>query len=185
MRSRLLAVIRKETLEVARDPLYLVLAIVVPIVVTSLLALGFVLDVKNLPVAFYDMDRSPLSREYMYSFTNSEYFRLVTIVNSAEELDRLIDDIAATGYGLTLGIASRIDTTIRHIVERLSAGNIYVNRNIIGAVVGTQPFGGSGLSGTGPKAGGPNYLRRFAQEQVVTVNTTAVGGNASLLAEQS
>jgi RHH-type transcriptional regulator, proline utilization regulon repressor / proline dehydrogenase / delta 1-pyrroline-5-carboxylate dehydrogenase len=101
------------------------------------------------------------------------------------ELDRLIGDIAATGYGLTLGIASRIDTTVRHIVERLPVGNIYVNRNMIGAVVGTQPFGGSGLSGTGPKAGGPNYLRRFAQEQVVTMNTTAVGGNASLLAEQA
>lgn len=94
MRSRLMAVVRKETREVVRDPLYLVLAIVVPVVVTSLLALGFVLDVKNLPVAFYDMDRSPLSREYMYSFTNSEYFRLVTIVNSAEELDALIESAA-------------------------------------------------------------------------------------------
>jgi RHH-type transcriptional regulator, proline utilization regulon repressor / proline dehydrogenase / delta 1-pyrroline-5-carboxylate dehydrogenase len=103
----------------------------------------------------------------------------------AEELDRLIDDVADGGYGLTLGIQSRIDSTVRHIVERLSTGNVYVNRNIIGAVVGTQPFGGSGLSGTGPKAGGPNYLRRFALEQVVSVNTTAVGGNASLLAEQS
>jgi len=103
----------------------------------------------------------------------------------AEELDGLIDDLAATGYGLTLGVQSRIDATVRHVVERLSTGNVYVNRNIIGAVVGTQPFGGSGLSGTGPKAGGPNYLRRFALEQVVTVNTTAVGGNASLLAEQS
>ena len=103
----------------------------------------------------------------------------------ADELDRLIDDIAASRYGLTLGIQSRIDATVRHIVERLAVGNVYVNRNIIGAVVGTQPFGGSGLSGTGPKAGGPNYLRRFALEQVVSVNTAAVGGNASLLAEQS
>jgi RHH-type transcriptional regulator, proline utilization regulon repressor / proline dehydrogenase / delta 1-pyrroline-5-carboxylate dehydrogenase len=102
----------------------------------------------------------------------------------AEAIDRLLDDIAATGYGLTLGIQSRIDATVGRIVERLSTGNIYVNRNIIGAVVGSQPFGGSGLSGTGPKAGGPNYLRRFALEQVVSVNTTAVGGNASLLAEQ-
>jgi RHH-type proline utilization regulon transcriptional repressor/proline dehydrogenase/delta 1-pyrroline-5-carboxylate dehydrogenase len=101
----------------------------------------------------------------------------------ADAIDRLLDDIASTGYGLTLGIQSRIDTTIRRIVDRLSTGNIYVNRNIIGAVVGTQPFGGSGLSGTGPKAGGPSYVRRFALEQVVSVNTTAVGGNASLLAE--
>jgi RHH-type transcriptional regulator, proline utilization regulon repressor / proline dehydrogenase / delta 1-pyrroline-5-carboxylate dehydrogenase len=103
----------------------------------------------------------------------------------AEEIDRLLDDVAASGYGLTLGVQSRIDATVRRVAARLSAGNVYVNRNMIGAVVGTQPFGGSGLSGTGPKAGGPNYLRRFALEQVVTVNTAAVGGNASLLAEQS
>ena len=101
----------------------------------------------------------------------------------AGELDRLLDDIAANGYGLTLGIHSRIDDTAEHIVKRLANGNVYVNRNIIGAVVGTQPFGGSGLSGTGPKAGGPNYLRRFTNEQVVTVNTAAAGGNASLLAD--
>jgi ABC-2 type transport system permease protein len=90
MRSRLLAVVRKETREVLRDPIYLVLAIVVPLVVTSLLALGFVLDVKHLPVAFYDEDRSPLSREYMYAFTNSEYFRLVRIAASRDEIDRLL-----------------------------------------------------------------------------------------------
>jgi RHH-type proline utilization regulon transcriptional repressor/proline dehydrogenase/delta 1-pyrroline-5-carboxylate dehydrogenase len=102
----------------------------------------------------------------------------------ADELDRLLDDIASNGYGLTLGIHSRIDETAEHIVRRLANGNVYVNRNMIGAVVGTQPFGGSGLSGTGPKAGGPNYLRRFATEQVVTVNTAAAGGNASLLTER-
>jgi RHH-type transcriptional regulator, proline utilization regulon repressor / proline dehydrogenase / delta 1-pyrroline-5-carboxylate dehydrogenase len=101
----------------------------------------------------------------------------------ADRLDELLGDIAANGYGLTLGIHSRIDETAEHVVARLSAGNVYVNRNMIGAVVGTQPFGGNGLSGTGPKAGGPNYLRRFASEQVVTVNTAAAGGNASLLAE--
>jgi RHH-type proline utilization regulon transcriptional repressor/proline dehydrogenase/delta 1-pyrroline-5-carboxylate dehydrogenase len=101
----------------------------------------------------------------------------------ADALDALLDDIAANGYGLTLGIHSRIDETAEHIVRRLANGNVYVNRNIIGAVVGTQPFGGSGLSGTGPKAGGPSYLRRFAIEQTVTVNTAAAGGNATLLAE--
>jgi RHH-type proline utilization regulon transcriptional repressor/proline dehydrogenase/delta 1-pyrroline-5-carboxylate dehydrogenase len=101
----------------------------------------------------------------------------------ADELARLLDDIAANGYGLTLGIHSRIDATVERIVARLTAGNVYVNRNMIGAVVGTQPFGGAGLSGTGPKAGGPNYLRRFALERTVTVNTAAVGGNASLLSE--
>jgi RHH-type proline utilization regulon transcriptional repressor/proline dehydrogenase/delta 1-pyrroline-5-carboxylate dehydrogenase len=103
----------------------------------------------------------------------------------AAELDRLLSDIAASGYGLTLGIQSRIDTAVQHIIGRLAVGNVYVNRNIIGAVVGTQPFGGSGLSGTGPKAGGPDYLSRFALEQTVSVNTAAVGGHASLLAEQS
>jgi RHH-type proline utilization regulon transcriptional repressor/proline dehydrogenase/delta 1-pyrroline-5-carboxylate dehydrogenase len=101
----------------------------------------------------------------------------------ADELDRLIDDVAANGTALTLGIHSRIDLTAERIAARLPSGNVYVNRNIIGAVVGTQPFGGTHLSGTGPKAGGPNYLRRFASEQVVTVNTAAAGGNASLLAQ--
>ena len=102
----------------------------------------------------------------------------------ADQLDALLDDIAANGYGLTLGIHSRIDTTVERIAARLANGNVYVNRNMIGAVVGTQPFGGTGLSGTGPKAGGPNYLRRFATEQVVTINTAAAGGNASLLAAE-
>jgi RHH-type proline utilization regulon transcriptional repressor/proline dehydrogenase/delta 1-pyrroline-5-carboxylate dehydrogenase len=100
----------------------------------------------------------------------------------ADALDALLDDIAATGYELTLGIHSRIDATVDHVIARLAHGNVYVNRNMIGAVVGVQPFGGSGLSGTGPKAGGPNYLRRFAEEQVVAINTAAAGGNASLLA---
>ena len=101
----------------------------------------------------------------------------------ASELDRLIDDITASRYGLTLGVHSRIDATVEHITAALPIGNIYVNRNMIGAVVGSQPFGGTGLSGTGPKAGGPNYLRRFAAEQVVSTNTAAAGGNASLLTE--
>jgi ABC-2 type transport system permease protein len=91
MRSRLFAIVRKETREVLRDPIYLVLAIAVPVVVMTLLALGFVLDVKNLPVAFLDLDRSSLSREYMYSFTNSEYFRLVAIANTPAEIDHLIE----------------------------------------------------------------------------------------------
>jgi RHH-type proline utilization regulon transcriptional repressor/proline dehydrogenase/delta 1-pyrroline-5-carboxylate dehydrogenase len=99
----------------------------------------------------------------------------------ADALDKLLDDIAANGYALTLGVHSRIDQTVEDVVARLPHGNIYVNRNIIGAVVGTQPFGGTLLSGTGPKAGGPGYLLRFATEQVVTINTAAAGGNASLL----
>ncbi len=101
----------------------------------------------------------------------------------ASELDALCDEIAGNGTALTLGVHSRIDTTIARIAARLANGNVYVNRNMIGAVVGSQPFGGSGLSGTGPKAGGPNYLHRLALEQVVTVNTAASGGNATLLAD--
>jgi RHH-type proline utilization regulon transcriptional repressor/proline dehydrogenase/delta 1-pyrroline-5-carboxylate dehydrogenase len=101
----------------------------------------------------------------------------------ADALDALLDDIADNGTALTLGVHSRIDLTAARVSARLPNGNIYVNRNMIGAVVGTQPFGGTRLSGTGPKAGGPNYLRRFASEQVLTVNTAAVGGNASLLAQ--
>jgi len=101
----------------------------------------------------------------------------------AAELDALLDDIAANGTALTLGIHSRIEATVARIAARLPHGNVYVNRNMIGAVVGSQPFGGSALSGTGPKAGGPDYLRRLALEQVVTVNTAASGGNAALLAE--
>jgi RHH-type proline utilization regulon transcriptional repressor/proline dehydrogenase/delta 1-pyrroline-5-carboxylate dehydrogenase len=101
----------------------------------------------------------------------------------ADELDALIDAINGLGYGLTLGIHSRIDATIERIVARARVGNIYVNRNMIGAVVGMQPFGGEGLSGTGPKAGGPHYLARFAVERTVSVNTAAAGGNAALLAQ--
>jgi RHH-type proline utilization regulon transcriptional repressor/proline dehydrogenase/delta 1-pyrroline-5-carboxylate dehydrogenase len=82
---------------------------------------------------------------------------------------------------LTLGIHTRVDATARYITSKVRVGNIYVNRNMIGAVVGVQPFGGRGLSGTGPKAGGPHYLHRFASEQTLTINTTAVGGNATLV----
>jgi len=100
----------------------------------------------------------------------------------ARDLEGLVDAINGTGYGLTFGIHSRIDSTVRRVASRINAGNVYVNRNMVGAVVGTQPFGGCGLSGTGPKAGGPHYLHRFAHERTLTINTSAVGGNASLLA---
>lgn len=100
---------------------------------------------------------------------------------AGNRLDGVIDAINRSGYGLTLGIHSRIDATVRHIQRRARVGNTYVNRNQIGAVVGVQPFGGEGLSGTGPKAGGPHYLYRFAVERTLTVNTSAVGGNAALL----
>ena len=100
----------------------------------------------------------------------------------SRDLDRLIDQINGTGYGLTAGVHSRIDRAQQYIAHRLRVGNSYVNRNMTGAVVGVQPFGGEGLSGTGPKAGGPHYILRFCTERTLTVNTAAVGGNASLLA---
>jgi len=94
----------------------------------------------------------------------------------------VIAQVNALGYGLTLGIQTRIDSRAQALAHAAYIGNVYINRNMIGAVVGVQPFGGEGLSGTGPKAGGPHYLVRFCAEQTITVNTTAAGGNAALLA---
>jgi RHH-type transcriptional regulator, proline utilization regulon repressor / proline dehydrogenase / delta 1-pyrroline-5-carboxylate dehydrogenase len=94
----------------------------------------------------------------------------------------VVRQINALGYGLTLGVQTRIDSRAQRIADAARIGNVYVNRNMIGAVVGVQPFGGEGLSGTGPKAGGPHYLYRFCAEQTVTINTAAAGGNAELLA---
>lgn len=100
----------------------------------------------------------------------------------ASQLDDVVAEINASGYGLTFGVHSRIDATVKRIVDRVNVGNVYVNRNQIGAIVGSQPFGGQGRSGTGPKAGGPLYLTRFVQEFVTSTDTTAAGGNASLIA---
>ena len=97
-------------------------------------------------------------------------------------LDRVLHAIGATGYGLTLGIHSRVQGFVDRVVRAARVGNIYVNRSMIGAMVGVQPFGGEGLSGTGFKAGGPNYLLRFVTERTLTVNTAAVGGVTELLA---
>jgi RHH-type transcriptional regulator, proline utilization regulon repressor / proline dehydrogenase / delta 1-pyrroline-5-carboxylate dehydrogenase len=101
---------------------------------------------------------------------------------AGEKLDKVVEDINTTGYGLTLGLQSRIDTVRDYVEEHARVGNFYVNRNQIGAVVESQPFGGEGLSGTGPKAGGPHYVARFATERVTCIDTTAAGGNASLMA---
>ena len=99
----------------------------------------------------------------------------------AGELPSLIKTLNDTGFGLTFGFHTRIDAAAEEVIASIAAGNIYINRSIIGAVVGVQPFGGQGLSGTGPKAGGPHYLPRFATEKTISVNTTAAGGNASLV----
>jgi RHH-type proline utilization regulon transcriptional repressor/proline dehydrogenase/delta 1-pyrroline-5-carboxylate dehydrogenase len=99
----------------------------------------------------------------------------------ADQLPQVIDAIRRTGFGLTLGVHSRLESVAEHVYRALPVGNTYVNRNMIGAVVGVQPFGGQGLSGTGPKAGGPHYLLRFATERTLTINTVAIGGNVELL----
>jgi RHH-type proline utilization regulon transcriptional repressor/proline dehydrogenase/delta 1-pyrroline-5-carboxylate dehydrogenase len=123
----------------------------------------------------YEVDRAKMVDREIFG-------PIVHIVRfEAKKLDKVVDSINAKGFGLTLGIQSRIDATIDYITKRARVGNIYVNRNMIGAMVGVQPFGGEGLSGTGPKAGGIYYLIRFATERVLTVNTTAMGGNIDLL----
>jgi RHH-type proline utilization regulon transcriptional repressor/proline dehydrogenase/delta 1-pyrroline-5-carboxylate dehydrogenase len=99
----------------------------------------------------------------------------------AHDLPRVLEAVRSTGFGLTLGVHSRLDSFADHIFRALGVGNTYVNRNMIGAVVGVQPFGGQGLSGTGPKAGGPHYLLRFATERTLTINTAALGGNIDLM----
>jgi RHH-type transcriptional regulator, proline utilization regulon repressor / proline dehydrogenase / delta 1-pyrroline-5-carboxylate dehydrogenase len=99
----------------------------------------------------------------------------------ADQLQQVIEAIRRTGFGLTLGVHSRLESVAEHVFRALPVGNTYVNRNMIGAVVGVQPFGGQGLSGTGPKAGGPHYLLRFATERTLTINTVAIGGNVELL----
>ncbi|WP_448218192.1 bifunctional proline dehydrogenase/L-glutamate gamma-semialdehyde dehydrogenase PutA [Endozoicomonas sp. 2B-B] len=126
------------------------------------------------PVAFEIESISQLEKEHFGPI-------LHLIRYKASELDKVIQEINGTGYGLTLGVHSRNEATSSYIEQSLKVGNAYINRNQIGAVVGVQPFGGQGLSGTGPKAGGPHYLYRFATERTRTINTTAVGGNATLL----
>jgi RHH-type proline utilization regulon transcriptional repressor/proline dehydrogenase/delta 1-pyrroline-5-carboxylate dehydrogenase len=113
----------------------------------------------------------------------TEVFGPILHVNFYErkDLQEVLQWLHATGYGLTLGIHSRIQSFVDEVVRAARVGNIYVNRSMIGAVVGVQPFGGEGLSGTGPKAGGPHYLPRFAIERTLTVNTAAVGGVTELL----
>ncbi|MGD8614856.1 MAG: bifunctional proline dehydrogenase/L-glutamate gamma-semialdehyde dehydrogenase PutA [Gammaproteobacteria bacterium] len=123
----------------------------------------------------YEIDGlGPLDREVFGPILHLIRYR-------GDRLDAVIDAVNGTGYGLTLGVHSRIEETWQRVRARARVGNIYVNRNMIGAVVGSQPFGGEGLSGTGPKAGGPYYLYRFATERTSSVNTAAVGGNAGLL----
>jgi RHH-type proline utilization regulon transcriptional repressor/proline dehydrogenase/delta 1-pyrroline-5-carboxylate dehydrogenase len=120
--------------------------------------------------------------ESMSVLTREVFGPILHVVRfAADRLDSVCDAINASSYGLTLGLHSRIDATADFIRERVRVGNFYVNRNQIGAVVEAQPFGGERLSGTGPKAGGPHYLQRFALERSFTVNSAAAGGNVTLL----
>jgi len=126
--------------------------------------------------AFYEIESlSQLNRENFGAILHVIRF-------PGDRLDKVVEAINTTGYGLTLGLQSRVDTVRDYVEEHARVGNFYVNRNQIGAVVESQPFGGEGLSGTGPKAGGPHYVARFATERVTCIDTTAAGGNASLMA---
>ena len=126
------------------------------------------------PIAF-EIERIADMREEIFG-------PLLHVVRWGGEVDAVVAQINALGYGLTLGIHTRIDSRARAMAAAAHVGNVYVNRNMIGAVVGVQPFGGEGLSGTGPKAGGPHYLQRFCAERMLTITTTAAGGNVQLLA---
>jgi RHH-type proline utilization regulon transcriptional repressor/proline dehydrogenase/delta 1-pyrroline-5-carboxylate dehydrogenase len=114
--------------------------------------------------------------------TREQFGPVLHIVRfKAADFEQTIHDINSTGYGLTFGAHSRISQVIEDLCQKVRVGNVYINRNMIGAVVGVQPFGGEGLSGTGPKAGGPHYLPRLCSEKTISINTTAAGGNATLL----
>ncbi len=152
--------------------------------------------IKQQGELIYEVDISSLKTQGFYfspvaveidsiSMLDKENFGPILHVCPYEksDLETVIADINATGYGLTLGIHSRIDEVISYIASKVNAGNCYINRNMTGAVVGLQPFGGEGLSGTGPKAGGPNYLRRLSHERTLSIDTTAAGGNASLMSQ--
>lgn len=148
-------------------------------------AAGKLVHQVNLPeacAAGYFVPPTVLSIDHIAELGREQFGPVLHVLRyKAKELDTVLDAINATGYGLTLGVHTRNEATAAYIEKRVRVGNCYINRNQIGAVVGVQPFGGRGLSGTGPKAGGPNYVLRFATERTRTINTTAVGGNATLL----
>lgn len=141
-------------------------------------------ELKNLPTLPRGVFFAPRAYEIesIEQLTQENFGPILHVVRfKLQDLDKILDSINQIGYGLTLGIHSRINETVAYIQSHLRVGNIYVNRNMIGAVVGVQPFGGEGLSGTGPKAGGPHILPRLAIERTVSVNTAAAGGNLALM----
>ena len=151
----------------------------------SLPDVKFIFEVPMAPDCHDGIFFAPCAFEIpsMTTLTQEVFGPVLHVIRYKENaLDDVIAQINSTGFGLTFGVQTRIDQKVEYIAERVHVGNVYVNRNMIGAVVGVQPFGGEGLSGTGPKAGGPHYLLRLCNERTVTVNTTAAGGNASLMA---
>jgi len=155
--------------------------------VTELRARGHVIAEAKVPTAVGNFVPPVAVEVGLDAMPTREVFGpvLPVIRYDAGRLDQVLAAIERTGYGLTLGMHSRIDRFARAVMARAGAGNLYLNRSMIGAVVGVQPFGGHGLSGTGPKAGGPNYLQRFAREVTVSVNTAAIGGDVQLVARPS
>ena len=142
----------------------------------------FALDNKNVPIEGYYFAPCVIELKSLHQLREEVFGPVLHIIRyRSDKLDDVLSEINDSQYGLTLGIHSRILEKAQYIRQRVRVGNIYVNRNMIGASVGVQPFGGEGLSGTGPKAGGPNYLYRFCNERVYTTNDSAIGGNASLL----
>jgi RHH-type proline utilization regulon transcriptional repressor/proline dehydrogenase/delta 1-pyrroline-5-carboxylate dehydrogenase len=130
------------------------------------------------PAAYELASLKPLTREVFGPILHVIRF-------AGDRVAEVCAALNATGFGLTLGLHTRIESTVEEVRRLARVGNLYVNRNQIGAVVGAQPFGGEGLSGTGPKAGGPHYLPRFAVERVTSIDTTASGGNAALMSMES
>ena len=136
---------------------------------------------QDMKLGFF-MPPTAIAIDHIQALEREVFGPILHVISYKQDaLDDVISQINNTGFGLTLGIHSRINQTVEYIRQRIHVGNCYVNRNMIGAVVGLQPFGGEGLSGTGPKAGGPHYLPRLCHERTLTVDTTAAGGNASLM----
>ena len=148
-------------------------------------AKGFPMTATPLPAALQNQNYiapTMIEVDQLASIGGEQFGPILHVIRfERDHLEDVVKAINQSGFGLTFGVHSRLDARARWLRQHMRVG-IYVNRNIIGAVVGVQPFGGEGLSGTGPKAGGPNYMPRFAVERTYTVNTAAAGGNLALLA---
>lgn len=150
--------------------------------IDALVAQNNVLHHVDVPKTGYFVSPTLAEIDSILDLDKEHFGPILHVVRYArQDIDKVIADVNATGYGLTFGIHSRNETFFEYVTDKIRVGNVYINRNQVGAVVGVQPFGGQGLSGTGPKAGGPHYLLRFVHEKTVTNNITAIGGNTQLL----